>query len=195
MSKVHFGLGERVRAYHGSDCNFGKIGVINAFRRNAYEVIFDGDVVPFFYTAEYSHNFLEKIIETNPSSATTVHKRKLIKRERINVINGKTQDGYVREMGHARGVQQFNTRCLGHTTGQAFLAIGRAMCTPGLEVWISGIDHAIGGNGVACKRTLDKHFRGVVQSLLGDLKGFSLTDTHLVYHPIQTVETYVEYKQ
>lgn len=198
MSKIHFGLGEKVRAYHGSDFNFGKVGVINAFRRNAYEVIFDGEVVSWCYTAEYAHNFLEKVTESSPSSATKCDQttqRKLISRERINVISGKTQSEMVAMQGHARGVEQFNTRCLGRTTGQAFLAIGQAMCNPGTEIRIAGVDHAIGDNGVACKRTLDKQFRGVVECLLGEMKGFSFTNTHLVYHPIQTVETYVEYKQ
>ena len=211
MSKIHFGLGEKVRAYHGSDCNFGKVGVINAFRRNAYEVIFDGEVVPWFYTAEYSHNFLEKVEEyshnflekveeSSPSSATKCDQttqRKLISRKRINVISGKTQSEMVVVQGHARGVQQFNTRCLGRTTGQAFLAIGQAMCNPGTEIRIAGVDHYLekANQGHGNRHVVDKAFRTTVQKLIGDLKGFSFTDTHLVYQPIQTVETYVEYKQ
>ena len=120
-------------------------------------------------------------------------KRRVLKKVRRNVITGKTQDDFVREMGHAKGVQQFNTRALGKSTGQALHAIGCAMTNPGTEIRISHIDHA--KESPLCSTswtTLDKHFRALVQSLIGNMKGFTITDTHIVFNPIVTEETYVE---
>lgn len=197
MSKVVFNVGDKVRSVHRADCNFTCVGVVRAFKRNAYEVFFN-DTGLWYYTAEYAHEFLEKVEETNPAPIKPLPtERKLIKRERINVINGKTQDEMVTLCGHAVGVQQFNTRHLGRTTGQAFLAVGQAMCNPGTEIRIAGVDHYLekSNHGHGNRHVVDKAFRTTVQTLIGDLKGFSFTDTHLVYHPIQTVETYVEYKQ
>lgn len=198
MSKLILNVGDKVRNINEAHPYYQQIGeVINDRYNNAYGILWN-NVAQEYYDTAFAYMFLEKIEESNPSSAKECDqttKRKLIKRDRINVVNGKTQDEMVAVCGHARGVEQFNTRCLGRTTGQAFLAIGQAMCNPGTEIRIAGVDHAIGGNGVACKHTLDKHFSSVVGRLLGSLQGFSFTDTHLVYHPIQTVETYVEYKQ
>ena len=120
-------------------------------------------------------------------------KRRVLKKVRRNVITGKTQDDFVRDMGHARGVQQFNTRALGKSTGQALACIGQAMMHPGLEIRISQVDHA--KSNPLCSTswtTLDKHFRALVQSLIGNMKGFTITNTHIVFNPIVTEETYVE---
>lgn len=120
-------------------------------------------------------------------------KRKVLSRERVNVITGKTQSQMVKELGPARGVQQFNTRALGTTTGQAFRVIGDAMCNPGTEIRISKVDHA--KENELCSTswtTLDKNFRAVVQTLIGDRKGFTFTPTHIVFNPIVTEEVYVE---
>lgn len=120
-------------------------------------------------------------------------KRRVLKKVRRNVITGKTQDDFVRDMGHAKGVQQFNTRALGKSTGQALACIGQAMMHPGLEIRISHVDHA--KSNPLCSTswtTLDKHFRALVQSLIGNMKGFTITDTHIVFNPIVTEETYVE---
>lgn len=120
-------------------------------------------------------------------------KRRVLKKVRRNVLNGKTQEEYVRDMGYARGVEQFNTRALGKSTGQALHAIGSAMMNPGTEIRISKIDHAREQPGCSTSwTTLDKHFRALVQSLLGNMKGFTFTDTHIVFNPIVTEETYVE---
>lgn len=120
-------------------------------------------------------------------------KRRTLKKVRRNVINGKTQDDYVRDCGHARGVQQFNTRCLGLSTGQALRVIGDAMCNPTTEIRISGIDHAISDDYSKSPRNqLDKHFKELVKSLIGNMKGFTFTNTHIVFNPIVTEETYVE---
>lgn len=121
-------------------------------------------------------------------------KRKVLSRERVNVITGKTQSQMVKELGPARGVEEFNTRALGKSTGQALHAIGSAMINPGTEIRIAGVDHFLEGNnhGRVDHHQVDKHFRHLVQSLVGDMKGFSFTATHIKFNPIVTEEVYVE---
>lgn len=122
-----------------------------------------------------------------------VPKRRVLKKVRRNVLTGKTQEDHVKMSGHAKGVQEFNTRALGKSTGQALHAIGSAMMNPGTEIRISHIDHAKGNPLCSTSwTTLDKHFRNLVQSLIGNMKGFTFTDTHIVFNPIVTEETYVE---
>lgn len=119
--------------------------------------------------------------------------RRVLKKVRRNVISGKTQDAMVKEMGHARGVQQFNTRCIGRSTGQALRVIGDAMCNPSVEIRITSIDHAISEGVTSMNRYgIDEHFRRLVHSLVGDMKGFTFTQNHIVFNPIVTEETYVE---
>lgn len=120
-------------------------------------------------------------------------KRKVLSRERVNVITGKTQSQMVKELGPARGVEEFNTRALGKSTGQALHAIGSAMINPGTEIRITGIDHFLeSGSGKANRHQVDRDFRSLVQSLVGDMKGFSFTATHIKFNPIVTEEVYVE---
>lgn len=123
-------------------------------------------------------------------------KRRVLKKVRRNVITGKTQDDHVKQSGHAQGVAEFNTRALGKSTGQALHAIGSAMMNPGTEIRIAGIDHYLHNQNHevrgALRANVDKHFRALVQSLIGNMKGFTITDTHIVFNPIVTEETYVE---
>lgn len=120
-------------------------------------------------------------------------KRKVLRRERVNVITGKTQSEMVKELGPARGVAEFNTRATGRSTGQALHAIGSAMTNPGTEIRIVGVDHFLEiGSGKANRHQVDQHFRALVQSLVGDMKGFSFTPTHITFNPIVTEEVYVE---
>lgn len=120
-------------------------------------------------------------------------KRHVLKKVRRNVLTGKTQDDHVKRLGHAQGVAEFNTRALGKSTGQALHAIGSAMMNPCTPIRITGIDHAICGNGFARNTApIDKNFRSLVQSLIGNMKGFTFIDTHIVFNPIVTEETYVE---
>lgn len=125
-------------------------------------------------------------------------KRKVLRRERVNVITGKTQSEMVRELGPARGVIEFNTRATGRSTGQALHAIGSAMTNPGKEIPISGIDHFLESEahlrerGRVNRHQVDQHFRALVQALVGDMKGFSFTPTHITFNPIVTEEVYVE---
>lgn len=124
--------------------------------------------------------------------------RKVLRRERVNVITGKTQSEMMRELGPARGATEFNTRALGRSTGQALHAIGSAMTNPGTEIRISGIDHFLESDehmqqrGRVNRHQVDQHFRALVQSLIGDMKGFSFTATHITFNPIVTEEVYVQ---
>lgn len=123
-------------------------------------------------------------------------KRRVLKKVRRNVITGKTQDDYVRDLGHARGVEQFNTRALGKSTGQALAIIGTSMVNPGVEIHIAGVDHYLFNQNHDVRGSLranvDKCFRELVKSLIGNMQGFTITNTHIVFNPIVTEETYVE---
>ena len=142
---------------------------------------------------EESRNTLLRAI-CNISGLQCPGKRKVLRRERVNVITGKTQSEMVRELGPARGLVEFNTRA----TGQALHAIGSAMTNPGTEIRISGIDHFLESDehrserGRVNRHQVDQHFRALVQSLVGDMKGFSFTATHITFNPIVTEEVYVE---
>ncbi|HDT1684163.1 TPA: hypothetical protein QHT08_004163 [Escherichia coli] len=59
-----------------------------------------------------------------------------LKKERRNVITGKTQSEMIKLCGTALGVTQFNTRALGKSTGQAMVKIGEAMMHPNVPVRI-----------------------------------------------------------
>lgn len=147
---------------------------------------------------EKAEAMMKEFEATHGGSVMVVHdeiqftpKRRVLNKVRRNVITGKTQDDTVRELGNARGVQQFNTRCLGRSTGQALRVIGDAMCNPTTEIRIKDIDHAI-SQGIGQRMVVNEHFRRLVQSLIGNMKGFTFTDTHIVFNPIVTEETYVE---
>lgn len=120
-------------------------------------------------------------------------KRRTLKKVRRNVINGKTQDDYVREMGHARGVQQFNTRCLGRSTGQAMRIVGEAMCNPGVPIRWEDVDHAISDYGVP-RHSANKLFQHTLWDVIGKREGFTMHkgDCTITFNPIVTEETYVE---
>lgn len=121
--------------------------------------------------------------------------RLTLKKVRRNVITGKTQDEMVKELGHARGVEQFNTRALGKSTAQVLGAISRAMLNPGHPINLRGIDHAQKGK---YSHRLDDWFIDNTKGLINQLgyKGFTFSkgEGTLIYNPIVTEETYVEIK-
>lgn len=80
-----------------------------------------------------------------------------LKKERRNVITGKTQSEMIKQCGTALGVSQFNTRALGKSTGQAMVKIGEAMMHPNVPVRIMDVDHAITEHGTP-RRVANKHF-------------------------------------
>lgn len=115
-----------------------------------------------------------------------------IKKERRNVITGKTQSEMVKQCGTALGVTQFNTRALGKSTGQAMVKIGEAMMHPNVPVRIMDIDHAITEHGTP-RRVANKSFVAAINHIIKKqgLLGFIINEAHLVYCPIVTEETYV----
>ena len=115
--------------------------------------------------------------------------RKVLKRERRNVITGMTQSDMHRQHG-AEGVVMFNTRATGRSTGQAFRILGEAMCNPGVAIRIQDVDHAI-SEGKGNRWQLNKHFEHILRDTIVDMKGFHFDHGHITFNPIVTEETYV----
>lgn len=120
-------------------------------------------------------------------------KKTTLKKERRNVITGKTQSEMIKLCGTALGVTQFNTRALGKSTGQAMVKIGEAMMHPNVPVRIVDIDHAITEHGTQ-RRIANNHFADTIEDIIRKqgLKGLHiLNGEELLYLPIVTEETYV----
>lgn len=120
-------------------------------------------------------------------------KKTTLKKERRNVITGKTQSEMIKQCGTALGVTQFNTRALGKSTGQAMVKIGEAMMHPNVPVRIMDVDHAITEHGTQ-RRVINKHFADTIEGIIRKqgLKGLHiLNGEELLYLPIVTEETYV----
>ncbi len=116
-----------------------------------------------------------------------------LKKERRNVITGKTQNEMIKQCGTALGVTQFNTRALGKSTGQAMVKIGEAMMHPNVPIRILDVDHAITEHGTP-RRVANNHFADTVEGIIRKqgLKGLHiLNGEELLYLPIVTEETYV----
>ena len=116
-----------------------------------------------------------------------------LKKERRNVITGKTQSEMIKQCGTALGVSQFNTRALGKSTGQAMVKIGEAMMHPNVPVRIMDVDHAITEHGTP-RRVANTHFADTIEGIIRKqgLKGLHiLNGEELLYLPIVTEETYV----
>lgn len=121
-------------------------------------------------------------------------KKTTLKKERRNVITGKTQSEMIKQCGTALGVTQFNTRALGKSTGQAMVKIGEAMMHPNIPVRIMDIDHAITEHG-SSRRVINTHFADTIEGIIRKqgLKGLHiLNGEELLYLPIVTEETYVD---
>ena len=134
-----------------------------------------------------------KMQTPNYSSLSGSPKRQVLKKVRRNVISGKTQDEVVRDLGHARGVEQFNTRCLGTTSAQALHTLYSAMDNPGRAICFRGIDHATKPDN---KMRMSDNMFSVMSDILRrlDWRGFTFNkgDHTVVFNPIVTEETYVE---
>ncbi|MGG6106828.1 hypothetical protein ACQSFF_22845 [Salmonella enterica] len=120
-------------------------------------------------------------------------KKTTLKKERRNVITGKTQSEMIKQCGTALGVTQFNTRALGKSTGQAMVKIGEAMMHPNVPVRIMDVDHAITEHGTQ-RRVANNHFADTIECIIRKqgLKGLHiLNGEELLYLPIVTEETYV----
>ncbi|HDT1154105.1 TPA: hypothetical protein QHQ05_004452 [Escherichia coli] len=116
-----------------------------------------------------------------------------LKKERRNVITGKTQSEMIKLCGTALGVTQFNTRSLGKSTGQAMVKVGEAMMHPNVPVRILDVDHAITEHGTP-RRVANNHFADTIEGIIRKqgLQGLHiLNGEELLYLPIVTEETYV----
>ncbi|UFK26406.1 hypothetical protein ZK1_45 [Klebsiella phage vB_KpnP_ZK1] len=143
--------------------------------------------------SEESRNTLLRAI-CNISGLQCPGKRKVLRRERVNVITGKTQSELVKELGPARGVAEFNTRATGRTTGIAFSIIGQAMCNPGQVISYRDVDHTFHeGREVRTPHQFNKNFESELLYKLRDLKGFVINPQQytIQYNPIVTEEVYV----
>ncbi|WCZ56780.1 hypothetical protein K30_016 [Salmonella phage Kenya-K30] len=116
--------------------------------------------------------------------------RKVLKRDRRNVITGQTQAEMQSQYGPAKGGVIFNTRTLGRSTGQAFRILGEAMCNPGIAIRYEDVDHAI-SEGTSNRVVLNRHFEQVLRDTIGERKGFTFERGHVTFNPIVTEETYV----
>ena len=121
-------------------------------------------------------------------------KRQVLKKVRRNVISGKTQDEMVKELGQARGVTEFNTRCTGRTTAQALSLLGAAMRCPGSTFDLKGIDHILCEGAAVKLSDINDHFVHTMCDIADKLhlKGLTIRDYKVTYNPIVTEETYVE---
>lgn len=120
-------------------------------------------------------------------------KRKVLSRERVNVITGKTQSEMVRELGPARGVEQFNTRATGRSTGIAYHIVGLAMCSPGKPISYRNADHVFNEGTSTPHRSNDNFFHTILD-VIGKKRGFTCNrqDCTIQFNPIVTEEAYVE---
>lgn len=125
----------------------------------------------------------------------TLPKRRTLKKVRRNIITGKTQEDMVKDLGYARGVEQFNTRATGRTSAAAMRLLGVAMENPGYPVDFRNADHAISSRPNARER-LNDDFQRQMSHILAKLgwKGFTFHkgDRTVTFNPIVTEETYVE---
>lgn len=120
-------------------------------------------------------------------------KRKVLRRERVNVITGKTQSEMVRELGPALGVVEFNTRATGRSTGIAYHIVGLAMCSPGKAISYRNADHVFNEGTNTPHRSNDNFFHTILD-VIGKKHGFTCNrqDCTITFNPIVTEEVYVE---
>ena len=120
-------------------------------------------------------------------------KRKVLRRERVNVITGKTQSEMVKELGPARGLVEFNTRATGRSTGIAYHIVGLAMCSPGKAISYRNADHVFNEGTSTPHRSNDNFFHTILD-VIGKKHGFTCNrqDCTITFNPIVTEEVYVE---
>ena len=201
MYKLVLNVGDSVRNIKKASSLYLFRGIVTFVGENLYHVEYsNGDKQ--YYHKKIAHNFLEKTVESlndkvcsaylSIANSVTNGTRTTLKKERRNVITGKTQSEMIKQCGTALGVTQFNTRCLGKSTGQAMVKIGEAMMHPNVPVRIVDVDHAITEHGVP-RHVANKNFVSAINHIIEKqgLLGFLVNKDHLVYCPIVTEETYV----
>lgn len=193
MTKLVLNVGDKVRNIRKGSSRFGWIGKVIRASDVAYAVEWNQHRIVQHYYREFAHNNLEKVDETMSAYDWVFSgERKVLKRDRRNVISGKTQSEYSREYGAARGIELFNTRCLGRTTAQALHLLYSAMSNPNMRVRITG-DHAVEDFGVPVS-VGDKHLRSTIEDIVSkcDFKGINFDNGGMTFNPIVTEETYVQ---
>lgn len=217
MFKLVLNAGDKVRNINERSSNFKLEGTVSRLTDTDYVVLYrEGKIA--YYHKQSAHKYLEKVedvtyqctcthgfneshvcarcarqmLKVFNSSNNSMSTRTTLKKERRNVITGKTQSEMVKQCGTAFGVMQFNTRCLGKSTGQAMVKIGEAMMHPNVPVRIVDVDHAITEHGTP-RHVANKNFAAIVNHIIKKqgLLGFIVNEAHLVYCPIVTEETYV----
>ena len=201
MYKLVLNVGDSVRNIKKASSRYLCHGTVTFVGENLYHVEYSSGVKQYYHK-KTAHNFLEKIVESlndkvcnayiSIANRATNSTRTTLKKERRNVITGKTQSEMIKQCGTALGVTQFNTRCLGKSTGQAMVKIGEAMMHPNVPVRIVDTDHAITEHGTP-RHVANKNFAAIVNHIIQKqgLLGFIVNEVHLVYCPIVTEETYV----
>lgn len=201
MYKLVLNVGDSVRNIKKGSSRYLCRGTVTFVGDNLYYVEYSNGAKQYYHK-KTAHNFLEKIVESlndkvcnayiSIANSVTGGTRTTIKKERRNVITGKTQSEMIKLCGTALGVTQFNTRALGKSTGQAMVKIGEAMMHPNVPVRIVDIDHAITEHGTP-RHVANKNFAAIVNHIIKKqgLLGFIVNESHLVYCPIVTEETYV----
>lgn len=202
MYKLVLNVGDSVRNIKKGSSRYLCRGIVTFVGENLYYVEYSNGAKQYYHK-KTAHNFLEKIVESlndkvcnayiSIANSVTGGTRTTLKKERRNVITGKTQSEMVKQCGTALGVTQFNTRALGKSTGQAMVKIGEAMMHPNVPVRIVDVDHAITGHGTP-RRVANNHFADTIEDIIRkqELKGLHiLNGEELLYLPIVTEETYV----
>ena len=202
MAKLVLNVGDYVRNINETSRRFRCRGVVDAVSANMYHIEYSNGIRQSYHK-RMAHLYLEKIGESlndklcnaylSIANSVTSGTRTTLKRERRNVITGKTQSEMIKQCGTALGVTQFNTRALGKSTGQAMVKIGEAMMYPNVPVRIVDVDHAITAHGTP-RRVANTHFADTIEGIISKqgLKGLHiLNGEELLYLPIVTEETYV----
>lgn len=217
MYKLVLNAGDKVRNINEQSTTFKLEGTVSRLTDKYYVVLYrEGKIA--HYHKQSAHKYLEKVedvthqctcthsvneshvcarcarqmLKVFNSSNNHMSTRTTLKKERRNVITGKTQSEMIKQCGTALGVTQFNTQCLGKSTGQAMVKIGEAMMHPNVPVRIVDVDHAITEHGTP-RHVANKNFAATVEHIIKKqgLLGFIVNEAHLVYCPIVTEETYV----
>lgn len=201
MCKLVLNVGDYVRNINETSRRYRCRGIVTYVSESMYHVEYYNGIRQSYHK-KTAHNFLEKIVESlndkvcnaylSIANSATNSTRTTLKKERRNVITGKTQSEMIKQCGTALGTTQFNTRCLGKSTGQAMVKIGEAMMHPNVPVRIVDTDHAITEHGTP-RHVANKNFAAIVNHIIQKqgLLGFIVNEAHLVYCPIVTEETYV----
>lgn len=201
MCKLVLNVGDSVRNIKKTSNHYLCRGIVIFVGENLYHIEYNSGVRQYCHK-KTAHNFLEKIVESlndkvcnaclSIANSVTSGTRTTLKKERRNIITGKTQSEKIKQCGTALGVSQFNTRALGKSTGQAMVKIGEAMMHPNVPVRIMDVDHAITEHGTP-RHVANKNFAAIVNHIIKKqgLLGFIVNEAHLVYCPIVNEETYV----